>query len=75
MHGQSNARCYQPCTDNPDVGERVLASAVTDGAIEGMEPVNADTNEAVDGGRTEKNICSDPGLAHGDSHPPAFWVQ
>ena len=50
MHGQSNGRCYQPCTDNPDVGVRVLASVVADGPIEGMEPVNADTNEAVDGG-------------------------
>ena len=50
MHGKGNGRCYQPCTDNPDVGVRVLASVVADGPIEGMEPVNADTNEAVDGG-------------------------
>ena len=50
MHGQGNGRCYQPCTDNLHVSVRVLASVVANGHIEGMEPVNADTNEAVDGG-------------------------
>ena len=36
--------------------------------IESKEPVNADTNDAVDGGRAEYDIQGDPNLA--GSHAP-----
>ena len=49
MHGKGNYKCYQPHKDDDDVGMIRLAIAVADGSIKGMESVNADTNEAVDG--------------------------
>ena len=45
MHGEGNGKCYQPCKDNLYVHLRVLDSVVVDGAIKGIEYVNADTYE------------------------------
>ena len=43
--------------------------------VESKEPVNADTNETVDRGRTEHHIKSDPDLAGGDAPlPPTLLV-
>ena len=53
---------------------RSVAIVITDGFVYGMKPVNADTNETVDGGRAVQNISSDPSFAQGDSHPPGVRV-
>ena len=53
MHGKSDEEGHDPGKRNQKVGEEVLPVVIETGLVDCHEPVNADTNEAVDGGRTE----------------------
>ena len=49
-HGQRNTERHHPGHHDHEVGDAVAATGVADGSEDGVEPVHADTNHAVDGG-------------------------
>ena len=51
-HGESYKNSHNPGSDDDKVGAGVATISVTDGFVDGMEPVYTNTNHAVDRGRT-----------------------
>ena len=49
-HRQGNTERHHPGHHDQEVGDAVAATGVADGSEDGVEPVHADTNHAVDGG-------------------------
>ena len=72
MSGEGDDHGYQPHGDNHHVGGAVgISTVVANRPVDGMEPVNADSDKAIYGHSTEKHVSSDPGLAECDTQPPA----
>ena len=72
MPGEGDDDGYQPDRDDHHVGGAVaIATVVANRSVDGMEPVNADTDKTIDGNGTEKHVSSNPGLAERDPQPPA----
>ena len=59
-HCHSHSSC--PTENYVEVAPPAASGHVADGLEDGMEPVNADPNQAEDGGLTKDNICCHPSL-------------
>ena len=64
VHWRGDDDPHDPGGDNhDDCGPPLPLGHVLDGIEDGVEPVKADTDEAVDAGRAEGDVTGDPELA------------
>ena len=62
VHGHCYSHSSSPAENYVDVAPDTSSGHVADGLEDGLEPVNADPNQAEDGGLTKHNISCHPGL-------------
>ena len=62
VHWKCHKHSHDPGRDDDKVSAGVATVGVTDGFVDGMEPVHTDANHTVDRGGTQKYICCHPSL-------------